>query len=162
MVTRCTCTGPHLELIPPQQLPLRPQRLALPHAFGSPERPAHCRGALWWPLCDNGERHRVVRGRAEFTCLPLPAEHQPRPQRPPNVDAVSICSVCAAGGGRRRRHCGGAPALQRRNVERGRSDKWWAESVRREARHAAGKHRRASASERRRTRRCCTKHAYRD
>lgn len=159
MVTRCTCTGPHLELIPPQQLPLRPQRLALPHAFHSPERPAHCRGALRCPLCDNGERHRVVRGRAECTCLPLPAEHQPRPQRPPNVDAVSICSVCAAGGGRRRRHCGGAPALQRRNVERGRSDKWWAESVRREARHAAGKHRRASASERRRTRRCCTKHA---
>lgn len=158
MVTRCTCTGPHLELIPPQQLPLRPQRLALPHAFGSPERPAHCRGALWWPLCDNGERHRVVRGRAEFTCLPLPAEHQPRPQRPPNV-AVSICSGGAAGGGRRRRHCGGAPALQRRDAKRGRSDTWWAESGRREARHAAGKHRRASASERRRTRRCCTKHA---
>lgn len=159
MVTRCTCTGPHLELIPPQQLPLRPQRLALPHAFHSPERPAHCRGALRCPLCDNGERHRVVRGRAECTCLPLPAEHQPRPQRPPNVDAVSICSVCAAGGGRRRRHCGGAPALQRRDAKRGRSDTWWAESGRREARHAAGKHRQASASERRRTRRCCTKHA---
>ena len=158
MVTRCTCTGPHLELIPPQQLPLRPQRLALPHAFGSPERPAHCRGALRCPLCDNGERHRVVRGRAECTCLPLPAEHQPRPQRPPNV-AVSICSGGAAGGGRRRRHCGGAPALQRRDAKRGRSDTWWAESGRREARHAAGKHRQASASERRRTRRCCTKHA---